>query len=157
MGQDVVMTHPEPVYTLEQLEAEPVAEFASFSRDDAVRLGELAVALVRERGLNLAIEVHIGDDLVYRAQLGTTGQHNADVIAGKRLVVEKFGHSSVLARFKKDADRSVAEGLGPEYKFWGGSIPIFVNGEFVATLSSSGEADVVDHETIADALAQFRG
>ncbi|NNC13751.1 hypothetical protein HII28_17945 [Planctomonas sp. JC2975] len=151
------MTHPEPVYTLEQLEAEPVAEFASFDRDDAVRLGEIAVALVRERDLNLAIEVHIGDELAYRAQLGSTGQHNADVIAGKRLVVKHFRHSSVLARFKKDADPSVADGLGPEYKFWGGSIPLFVNDEFVGTLSSSGESDVVDHETIADALIRFRG
>jgi uncharacterized protein (UPF0303 family) len=156
MGQDVVMTHAEPTYTLEQLEAEPVAEFASFTRDDAARLGEMAVALVRERELNLAIEVHIGDELAYRAQLGSTGQPNADVIVGKRLVVKHFGHSSLLGRFKKDADPSVAEGLGPEYKFWGGSIPLFANGELIGTLSSSGESDVVDHETIADALTRFR-
>jgi len=32
-----------------------------------------------------------------------------------------------------------------------------VNGELIGTLSSSGESDVVDHETIADALARFRG
>jgi uncharacterized protein (UPF0303 family) len=149
------MPHPEPSYTIAQLEAEPRREFAAFTRDDAVRLGELAVAIIRDWAVNLAVDVHIGDELAYRAQLGTTGQGNADVIAGKRLVVKRFGHSSLLARLKKDADPSIAAGLGDEYKFWGGSIPIFVDGRLYATLSSSGEADVVDHEVIAEALARF--
>jgi uncharacterized protein (UPF0303 family) len=149
------MPHAEPTYTLDQLLAEPRAEFDSFTRDDAVRLGEIAVKLIREWGVNLAVDVHIGDELAFRAQLGTTGQANADVIAGKRLVVKHFGHSSLLARFKKDADPRVADGLGDEYKFWGGSIPIFVGGELYATLSSSGEADVVDHEAVLTALASY--
>ena len=149
------MTHAVPDYTLEQLEAEPRAELDSFSRDDAVRLGEITVGIIREWGVNLSVDVHIGDELAYRAQLGTTGQGNADVIVGKRLVVKHFGHSSLLARFKKEADPSVAEGLGEEYRFWGGSIPIFVGGELYATLSASGEPDAVDHEVIAAALARF--
>lgn len=149
------MSHPEPVYTLEQLLAEEPVELASLERDDAVRLGETAVEVIREWGLNLAVEVHIGDELAYRAQLGTTGQGNADVIVGKRLVVAKFGHSSLLARFTKEADPSVAEGLGEEYKFWGGSIPLFVNGQLAGTISSSGEPDVVDHETITEALRRY--
>jgi uncharacterized protein (UPF0303 family) len=149
------MPHEEPTYTLEQLRAEPRAAFDSFSRDDAVRLGEIAVKLIREWGVNLAVEVHIGDELAYRAQLGTTGQANADVIAGKRLVVKHFGYSSLRARFEKEADAGIADGLGDEYKFWGGSIPIFVGDELYATLSSSGEPDVVDHETILTALASY--
>jgi uncharacterized protein (UPF0303 family) len=56
---------------------------------------------------------------------------------------------------KKDADPTVANGLGEEYKFWGGSIPIFVEGELSGTISASGEEDVVDHETIAEALSRF--
>ncbi len=150
------MSHPEPVYTLEQLSAEEPAELSSFGRDDAVRLGEIAVEVIREWGVNLAVDVHIGEELAYRAQLGTTGQGNADVIVGKRLVVTRFGHSSLLARFEKEADPSVADGLGEEYKFWGGSVPIFVDGTLVGTVSSSGEADVVDHEVIAEAIRRFR-
>ena len=149
------MPHAEPRYTLEQLLTEPRAAFDSFTRDDAVRLGEIAVKLIREWGVNLAVDVHIGDELAFRAQLGTTGQGNADIMGRKRLTVKHFGHSSLLARFKKDADPSVAAGLGDEYAFWGGSIPIFVGGELYGTLSSSGEADVVDHEVIAEALARF--
>jgi len=149
------MPHAEPTYTLDQLAAEPRADFDSFSRDDAVRLGEIAVGIIRDWDVNLAIDVHIGDELAYRAQLGTTGQGNADVIAGKRLTVKHFGHSSLLARFKKEANPAVADGLGDEYKFWGGSIPIFVGGELYGTLSSSGEPDVVDHEVIRAALDRF--
>lgn len=149
------MTHPEPSYTREQLAAQPRAEFDAFTRDDAVRLGEIAVAIIREWGVDLAVDVHIGDELAFRAQLGTTGQGNADIMARKRLVVQHFGHSSLLARLTRDEDPSVAAGLGEEYAFWGGSIPIFVGGELYGTISSSGEADVVDHEAIAEALARF--
>jgi len=127
----------------------------SFTRDDAVRLGEIAVGVIREWERNLAVDVHIGDELAYRAQLGTTGQKNADVIEGKILVAKKFGHSSLLARFKKDADPSVADGLDDRYKFWGGCIPIFVGTELVATISTSGEPDVVDHEAAAEALRRY--
>jgi uncharacterized protein (UPF0303 family) len=149
------MARPTPSYTIDELEAEPVADFDSFDRDDAVRLGETAVAVIREWDRNLAVDIHIGDELAYRAQLGTTGQGNADVIQGKILVVKRFGHSSLLARLKKDADPTVADGLDDSYKFWGGVVPIFVNGELVASIGTSGEADVVDHEAAAEALARF--
>jgi uncharacterized protein (UPF0303 family) len=146
---------PEPVYTIESLEGEPVAEFHEFTRNDAVRLGEIAVGVIREWERNLAVDVHIGDELAYRAQLGSTGQGNADIIQGKILVAKRFGHSSLLARLKKDADPSFAEGLDDTYKFWGGCIPIFVDGELVASVATSGESDVADHEAAAEALARY--
>jgi uncharacterized protein (UPF0303 family) len=146
---------PEPVYTIESLESAPVAEFDEFTRNDAVRLGEIAVGVIREWERNLAVDVHIGDELAYRAQLGSTGQRNADVIQGKILVAKRFGHSSLLARLKKDADPSLAEGLDDSYKFWGGCIPIFVGGELVASVATSGESDVADHEAAAEALARY--
>lgn len=149
------MENTEYDYSIAQLEAVPEARFAEFTRDDAVRLGEVAVAVIRERELDLAVDVHLGEQLVFRAQLGTTGQKNADVIVGKRLVAKRFAHSSLLARLKKDADPSIADGLSDEYKFWGGCIPIFVGDELVATISASGEPDVVDHAVIAEALDRF--
>jgi uncharacterized protein (UPF0303 family) len=150
-----MMTRPEPTYTIDQLENEPVANFRSFSRDDATRLGEIALGVIREWERNLAVDVHIGDELAYRAQLGSTGQGNANVIQGKILVVKKLGHSSLLARFKKEADPSIADGLDDSYKFWGGSIPIFVDGEMVGSISTSGEPDVVDHEAAAEAVRRY--
>jgi uncharacterized protein (UPF0303 family) len=149
------MTRPEPTYTFDQLENEPVANFPSFTRDDAARLGEIAVGVIREWGRNLAVDIYIGDELAYRAQLGSTGQGNADVIRGKILVVKKFGHSSLLGRFKKDADPSIADGLDDSYKFWGGCIPIFVDGQMVGSVSTSGEPDVVDHEATIEAVRRY--
>ena len=57
------MTRPEPEYTVASLEAEPVAEFASLTRDDAVRLGEIGIAVIREWNRDLAIEVRVGAEL----------------------------------------------------------------------------------------------
>jgi uncharacterized protein (UPF0303 family) len=149
------MARPEPTYTIEQLENAPVANFPSLTRDDAVRLGELAVAVIREWDRNLAVDIHIGDELAFRAQLGRTGQGNADIVQGKILVAKKFGHSSLLARLKKDADPSIADGLDESYKFWGGVIPIFVDGELVGSIGTSGEPDVVDHEAAAEAITRY--
>jgi len=150
------MTRPAPTYTIEQLQDEPVASVASFTRDDAARLGEIAVGVAREWERDLAVDIHIGDELAFRTQLGSTGQGNADTIEGKILVAKKFGHSSLLARFKKEADPSVADGLDDSYKFWGGCIPIFVDGRLVATITTSGEPeDVVDHEATSEAVTRF--
>jgi uncharacterized protein (UPF0303 family) len=149
------MARAEPTYTIEQVQGEPVAEVPSFERNDAVRLGEIAVAVIREWDRDLAVDVHIGDELAYRAQLGRTGQGNAEVIKGKRLVAKKFGHSSLLARLKRDENPSVADGLDDSYKFWGGCIPIFVGGSLVGTISTSGEPDTVDHEAAAEAVRRY--
>jgi hypothetical protein len=59
----------------ERLENETVANVPSFTRDDAVKLGEIAVGVIREWDRNLAVDIHIGDELAYRAQLlGRTSQ-----------------------------------------------------------------------------------
>ncbi len=149
------MARPEPTYTIEQLENEPVANVPSFTRDDAVRLGEIAVGVIREWDRDLAVDIHIGDELAYRAQLGSTGERNANVIQGKILVAKKFGHSSLLGRLKRNADPSIAEDLDESYKFWGGVIPIFVDGELVGSIGTSGEPDVVDHEAAAEAVKRY--
>lgn len=149
------MARPEPIYTLEQLENEPVANLSSLTRDDAVRLGETVLGVIREWGRNLAVDVYVGSELAYRAQTGSTGQKNADVILGKILVATHFGHSSLLARFRKEADPSIAEGLDERYKFWGGVIPLFVDGEIAGFVGASGEPDVVDHEAAAEGVRRY--
>ena len=151
------MTSPEPTYTLEQLQNEPRVELPSFTRDDAARLGEIAIAVIREWEKDLAVDIHIGDELAFRAQLGTTGQGNADTIAGKIRVAKHFGAASLVGRLKRDADPSVTEGTDDTFAWWGGSIPIFVGGELVATISTSGEPDDrVDHAAAEEALRRYR-
>jgi uncharacterized protein (UPF0303 family) len=40
-------------------------------------------------------------------------------------------------------------------KAYGGSIPIYVDGELRATITMSGEPDVVDHEAATEALRRY--
>jgi len=150
------MSQPLPIYTVETLEAEAVADFPSFTRDDATRLGEIAVAVIRERGLSLAVDIRIGDELAFRAQLGATGEENAESIAGKVLTVTALSQSSLLARRRQEADPTFGAELDESFKFWGGSIPIFVDGVLAANIATSGEPDVVDHAASAEALTRYR-
>lgn len=149
------MTRPVPEYTLEALEAEPVAEFTSLTRDDAVRLGETGIAVIREWDRDLAIEVRVGDELAFRAQLGTTGPANAAAIAGKVASVTALRVSSLLARRRNEADPSYGADLGDDARLWGGCIPIFVGGRLAGTVATSGEPDVVDHEATAETVRRY--
>ncbi len=144
------MTRPMPEYTLASLEAEPIAEFSSLTRDDAVRLGEIGIAVIREWERDLAVEVRVGEELAFRAQLGTTGEENAGAIAAKVVTVTALGVSSLLARRRNEADPSYGADLGEDARLWGGCIPIFVGGVLAGTVATSGEPDVVDHEATAE-------
>ncbi|MFD4958844.1 heme-binding protein [Microbacterium sp. NPDC058389] len=149
------MTHPLPYYNLALLEAEPRARFDSFTRDDAAALGIAAAQIIREWGLSLMADVHIGDELAFRVQYGQTGEGSLHWVSGKRRVVRKFSESSLLVRFRGIDTPHLVEGLGDEYAVWGGGVPIFVGDELAATLTTSGEEDVVDHEVAVTALARF--
>jgi uncharacterized protein (UPF0303 family) len=149
------MPRPEPEYTVASLEAEPVADFPSLTRDDAVRLGEIGIAVIREWERDLAIEVRVGAELAFRAQLGGTGQENADSIRYKVTTVTALGVSSLLARRRNEADPSYGADLGDDARLWGGCIPIFVGGVLAGTVGTSGEPDVVDHEATAETVRRY--
>jgi uncharacterized protein (UPF0303 family) len=149
------MTRPQPEYTLAALEAEPIAEFPSLTRDDAVRLGETGISVIREWDRDLAIEVRVGAELAFRAQLGTTGEQNAAAIAGKVATVTALGVSSLLARRRNENDPTYGADLGEDARLWGGCIPIFVDGALAGTVATSGEPDVVDHEATAETVRRY--
>ncbi|GAB3596166.1 heme-binding protein [Microbacterium tumbae] len=149
------MSHPLPEYTVDALAAEPRAQFDAFTRDDAASLGEEAARIIREWGLNLMADVHIGEELAFRVQFGRTGEDSLFWVAGKRRVVERFAQSSLLVRFRSAQDPELVADLGEEYAVWGGCVPIFVGDRLVATLTTSGEEDVVDHEVAVEALRRF--
>jgi uncharacterized protein (UPF0303 family) len=148
-----------PEYSIDDLEREPALDLAEFTNDDGVDLGLAAVEVIDERGLNLAVRVVLRGDIVFQAKLGTTGPGNDVWLAGKHAVVEMFGESSLLVKrrheksgelFEKrlDVDHDV-------FKAHGGSIPIKVNGETVGSITTSGEPDVVDHATSAEAIRRY--
>ncbi|MFC5501551.1 heme-binding protein [Lysinimonas soli] len=148
-----------PVFTIPQLEAEPQLDLPSFDNDDAVDLGLIAVDLIRETGRNLAVRVVLRGDAVFQAKLKGTGPDNDLWLAGKAAVVERFGESSLLVRLRHLESGSAFEDRTDvdhdTMKAYGGSMPIRVDGELVGTITTSGEPDVVDHATTAEAVRRY--
>lgn len=148
-----------PVFTAADLEVQPKLDLPSFTNDDAVRLGELAVAVIREHGWNLAVRIVLRGDVVFQAKLGGTGPGNDRWLAGKAAVVERFGEPSLLVRRRHEEAGTPFEDRDDidheTHKAHGGSMPIRVGGEFVGTITTSGEPDVVDHAATSEAVARF--
>lgn len=153
------MTDALPEYTVDDLEREPVLDVGEFTNDDGVDLGLAAVEVIDERGLNLAVRVVLRDDIVFQAKLGSTGPSNDPWLAGKHAVVMRFGEASLLVKRRHEAAGTPFEEL-PDidhnaFKAHGGSIPIKVNGKTVGSITTSGEPDVVDHATSAEAVRRY--
>lgn len=146
-------------FSIHELEEQPQLDVPSFDNDDAVDLGLITVDLIRETGRNLAVRVVLRGDTVFQAKLKRTGEGNDAWLAGKAAVVELFNEPSLLVKLRhgeagtpfakrKDVDHTVL-------KAHGGSMPIRVNGELVGTITTSGEVDVVDHATTAEAVRRY--
>lgn len=142
-----------PVFTAADIDPAPL-DVASFTNDDAVRLGECAIEVIRERGLNLAVRIVLRDDVVFVAKLGDTGPGNDPWLAGKAAVVARFGEPSLLVRRRHEEAGTPFED-DDTYKAHGGSIPIRAGGELVGSITTSGEPDVVDHDVASEAVRRF--
>jgi uncharacterized protein (UPF0303 family) len=148
-----------PVFTLEELERMPRFELPAFDNDAAVSLGEVAVEVIRERGLNLAVRIMVSGDVVFVAKLGTTGPGNDPWLRGKALVAEHFGEPSLLVRRRHEAAGSPFEDRTDidhdSMRAHGGSIPVFVAGVVAGSITMSGEPDVVDHDAAAESIRRY--
>ena len=153
------MTADLPEYSIDDLEREPVLDLPAFGNDDAVDLGLAAVEVIDERGLNLAVRIVLRDDIVFQAKLGSSGPGNDPWLAGKHAVVMRFGEPSLLVRRRHEAAGTPFDELPgvdhDAFKAHGGSVPIKVNGETVGSITTSGEPDVVDHATSAEAVRRY--
>jgi uncharacterized protein (UPF0303 family) len=148
-----------PVFTVADLEAQPALDVDTFTNDDAVDLGLIAVGLIRERGLSLAVKIVLGDDIVFQAKLRDTGPGNEPWLAGKAAVVRRFGEPSLLVRRRHEEAGTPFEERDDvdheTFKAHGGSMPIRVGGELVGTITTSGEPDVVDHDVTSEAVRRY--
>lgn len=148
-----------PTFTVADLEAEPLLDLPAFTQDDAVDLGLLAVAVIRERGANLAVRVELHGETVFLAMTGATGAGNLPWLEGKARVVHRFGESSLLVRRRHEAAGTpFEERTDVEHdvlKAHGGSVPLRVAGAVVGTLTTSGEPDVVDHAVASETIRRY--
>jgi uncharacterized protein (UPF0303 family) len=148
-----------PVFTVADLESVPPFDHASFENDDAVGLGLLAVGVIRKHHANLAVRIVLRGEEVFVAKLGSTGSGNDPWLAGKAAVAERFGEPSLLVRRRHEAaGTSFAHRSDVDHdllRAHGGSVPIFVQGEVVGSITMSGEPDVVDHALAAETIRRY--
>ena len=153
------MTRPVPEYTAADLEHLNSVELPRMSNDDAVALGLIAVQVIQEWDLSLAVDIVLAGDLVFRAKLKSTGSDNDPWLAGKAATVNRFGEPSLLVKLRHlEAGTPFANRADIDhdtFKAHGGSIPLRVGGVIVGTITMSGEPDAIDHEAAAEALSRF--
>jgi uncharacterized protein (UPF0303 family) len=130
------------------------------SVDDCLSIGRWLLDRGTERGLAIAIEVWHGGRLVFRAARPGTDAHNDLYLAGKRRVVEHFGHASLYERLRHEADGTTFEQATslafPDYAPHGGGFPLLVRGTGrVGVVLVSGLPQQDDHALIVEALEAF--
>jgi uncharacterized protein (UPF0303 family) len=149
--------HPSPAELLEQ---ESQLQLPSCSDADALEIGRAILALAEAREKPVAIEVWRGARLIFRASRPGTNAQNDLYLAGKRRVVEHFGHSSFYERRRHEVAGTSFEAATslrfPEYAPSGGGFPLIVRGTGpVGVALVSGLPMEEDHALIVEALEGY--
>jgi uncharacterized protein (UPF0303 family) len=141
------------------LEEEEVLKLPSLTNNDALEIGEIATTLGKQRKLAIAIEVRIGEWVVFHASLEGSKPENDWWIGKKSRVVMMKQHSTMY-------ERVLAEELGIDwYKenkvgddthaIHGGALPLITPTGFSGILIISGLPQVDDHLFAVEVLTEF--
>ena len=126
----------------------------------ALEIGQIAYELATSRGINPAIEVRIGEWIVFHASLPGTNTENDWWMGRKARVVLLTGHSSMHERVlaeEQGIDWYAVKGLPEEtHAIHGGGLPLNVKGMgCVGILLISGLPQVQDHLLGVEVLTEF--
>ena len=141
------------------LEEEEVLKLPSLTNNDALEIGEIATTLGKQRKLAIAIEVRIGEWVVFHASLEGSKPENDWWIGKKSRAVMMKKHSTMY-------ERVLAEELGIDwYKenkveddthaIHGGALPLITPSGFAGILIISGLPQVEDHLFAVEVLTEF--
>jgi uncharacterized protein (UPF0303 family) len=141
------------------LEEEEVLKLPSLTNNDALEIGEIAATLGKQRKLPVAIEVRIGEWVVFHASLEGSKPENDWWIGKKSQAVMMKQHSTMY-------ERVLAEELGVDwYKenkvkddthaIHGGALPLITPSGFAGILIISGLPQVEDHLFAVEVLTEF--
>ena len=147
-------------FTTKQLLAEEsLLKLSTLSNKEAIEIGEIATDLGRERRLPIAIEVRIGDWIIYHASLAGSKPENDWWIRRKVAVVNLKQHSTMYERVsaeERGVDWHSENNLQDEtHAIHGGAIPLITNEGFKGILIISGLPQVEDHLLAVEVLAEF--
>ena len=141
------------------LEEEAVLKLASLTNTDALEIGEIAATLGKQRKLPVAIEVRIGEWIVFHASLEGSKPENDWWINRKVSVVMLKHHSTMFERVsteERGADWHKENGVTDEtHAIHGGAVPLMTPAGFVGILIISGLPQVDDHLFAVEVLTEF--
>ena len=142
------------------LSEEMALVLASLSLNDALEIGEIAKSFGTQRGLPIAVEVRIGDWIIYHASLpGSTAENQWWIDRKARVVLLKH-HSTIYERVsaeERGVDWHKENGLLDEtHAIHGGGLPLITKSDgFVGVLLISGLPQVQDHLLGVEVLTEF--
>ena len=135
----------------------------NFNLNDALEIGSIATTIGLQRSLPIAVEVRLGDWVVYHASLPGSKVENDWWISRKARVVKLKHHSTLYERVRSEErseDWFVVNKVDEEdFAIHGGGLPLMTKSYgFVGTLLISGLPQVEDHllgvEVITEYLAR---
>jgi uncharacterized protein (UPF0303 family) len=142
------------------LEEEQILTLPSLDLTDALEIGEIAKSLGMARNLPIAIEVRLGDWIIYHASLPGSTVENQWWIDRKTRVVMLKHHSTMYERVsaqERGIDWHRENNLLDEtHAIHGGGLPLITKSEgFVGVLLISGLPQVEDHLLGVEVLTEF--
>ena len=142
------------------LSEEQILLLPSFDVIDALEIGSIANTFGIQRALPIAIEVRIGDWVVYHASLPGSKAENDWWISRKARVVQLKHHSTLYERVRAEelyVDWFIENKVNEEeYAIHGGGLPLIskIDG-FLGTFLISGLPQVEDHLLGVEVLTEF--
>jgi len=142
------------------LKEEQLLVLPDLSQKSAIEIGEIAKSLGTQRSLPIAVEVRVGDWIVYHASLPGSTPENDWWIGRKARVVKLKKHSSMFERVlaeEQGIDWHKENNLLDEtHAIHGGGLPLITKEDgCVGVLIISGLPQVDDHQLGVEVLTEF--
>jgi uncharacterized protein (UPF0303 family) len=142
------------------LKEEAVLTLPSLTNLDAVEIGQIAAKLGLDRKLPIAVEVRVGDWIVYHVSLPGSTPENDWWIGRKARVVKLKKHSSMYERVLAEEQgidwHKENNVLDETHAIHGGGLPLITKDDgFVGVLIISGLPQVDDHLLGVEVLTEF--
>ena len=139
---------------------EKILALPHLSITDSLEIGEIAKSIAVLRKLPLAIQVRLGDWIIYHASLPDSTSENHWWIDRKARVVSLKHHSTMFERVsaeERGVDWHKENNLPDEtHAIHGGGLPLITKNEgFVGVLLISGLPQVEDHLLGVEVLTEF--
>ena len=146
--------------TKQLLGEEQFFTFANLTPENALEIGEIAKSLGVLKSLPIAVEVRLGDWIIYHASLPGSTVENQGWIDRKARVVMLKHHSTMYERVsakERGVDWHKENNLLDEtHAIHGGGLPLITKDQgFVGVLLISGLPQVEDHLLGVEVLTEF--